>query len=136
MRSDGGGPRILDLDGVGDPAVLHDQHPVGQLDGLFHVVGDQQHPESVTAPQLEQQRAHGKPGQRIQRPEGLIEQQQLGLGHQRPRQRYPLCLAARQRQRPRLGMVFQADLGQRLLGALPGSAVGQLGPVEAVAARW
>ena len=34
------------------------------------------------------------PDRRIQRPEGLVEQQHAGLDGQRPRQRHPLPLAA------------------------------------------
>ena len=111
---------------------LEDQHPVGQFDRLVHVMGDQQDAESVPAPQVEQQRPHGQPGERVQRAERLVEQQQLRFGHQCARQRNPLRLTAGQSQRPGLGVVGEADLGQRPLAARSGRLAGQRGAGESV----
>ena len=103
---------------MGDPAIFEDQHPVGQFDRLVHVVVDQQDTESVSAPKVEQQCTHGQPGERIQRAERLVEQQQLWFGHQCACQRNPLCLTAGQCERPGVGVGGKADLGQRLNVAL------------------
>ncbi len=87
-------PRIVDGQRVHDRAVLEDHHPVGDGDGFVDIVGHQQHTETLFAPKIEQQLAHAEPGERIQRAERLVEQQQLRLGHQRPRQRNTLRLTA------------------------------------------
>ncbi len=100
-----------------DLAGLQDQHPVGQRDGFVDVVGHEQHTEAVLTPEVEQQRAHAQPGQRVERAERLVEQQQVRLGHQRTGQRNPLRLTTGQRQRPHLGAVGEADVGQRTVGA-------------------
>ena len=100
-----------------DLAGFENQHPVGQRDGFIDIVGHEQHAEAVLAPEVKQQRAHAQPGQRVEGPERLVEQQQVWLGDQRAGQRNPLRLTAGQRQRPHLGAVGEADVGQRTIGA-------------------
>ena len=62
------------------------------------------------SPQLDRPAVHLDPGQRVQRAERLVEQQQVGLADQRPGQRDPLGLAAGQRQRPGVALLGEADL--------------------------
>ena len=83
-----------------DPAAGQHQHPVGQRERLVHVVRDQQHRGLVMRPQPEHQAVHGDRGQRVQRAERLVQQEQAGLADQRPGQGRPLGLAAGQGQRP------------------------------------
>src|SRR5882757_2294269 len=104
-----GGDYVL---GGNSPARQH-QDPVGECQCLVHVVGDQQYGRPVPLPELGHQPVHGQPGQRVQRTERLIQQQQVGLPDQRPGQRHPLCLAAGQGARPRIGPLVQIHLGQR-----------------------
>src|SRR5882757_308622 len=101
-----------DVLGGDSPASQH-QHPVGERQRLVYVVGDQQHGRPVPLPELGHQPVHGQPGQRVQRAERLIQQQQVGLPDQGPGQGYPLRLAAGQGARPRIGPLVQVHLGQR-----------------------
>ena len=81
---------------LGDPALVEDQHPGGEREGVQGVVGDQQRDAVVRREvpgQLEPQR-RGDPD--VEAGEGLVEQQQRGLGGQRARDRDPLRLPARQ----------------------------------------
>ena len=73
-----------------------DEHPVGQQDGLVDVVGDQQHGRVVPGAQLPDQVVHADAGQGVEGAEGLVQQQQLRLAHQRPGQGHPLGLAPRE----------------------------------------
>ena len=74
-------------------------------DRLVDVVGDQQHGRRVAATQIQQQAVHLDPGQRVERAERFVEQQQFGFAHQRTGQRDALRLSAGQRPRPHLGLV-------------------------------
>ena len=51
---------------------------------------------------------HAQPGERVERGERLVEQEQLRIAHQRARQRDPLRLTARQRGRPRVRLARRA----------------------------
>ena len=71
--------------GAGSPATVGEasprpqDHPVGQRQRLVDVVGDQQDRRSVASPQRDHQLVHLDPGQRVERAERLVEQQQVGL---------------------------------------------------------
>ena len=62
--------------------------------------------------------AHLRAQPRIEVAERLVEQQHLGLEHQRARDRHPLLLAARQRRRRTIRKVLHLDQRQRSLDAL------------------
>ena len=81
--------------GAGSRRHRHD--PVGQEDRLVDVVGDHQrrHAPRVGA-QLRQLLAKGVARQRVERAEGLVQEQNLGLDGKRPGDRDPLPHAARQ----------------------------------------
>ncbi len=53
------------------------------------------------------------PREGVERGERLIQQQHFGLRHQRPRDRYPLRLSARQFARPGVGLVGEPDPAKR-----------------------
>ena len=82
------------------PAVEH-QHAVGEHDRLVDVVGDQQHRRPVPVAQAAEQRVHPDAGQRVERAERLVGEQQFGFAHQGSGQRDALLLAAGQLVRPR-----------------------------------
>ncbi len=71
------------------------------------------------APESFDQLLHLDPGQRIERAERLVEQQQARLVDQRASQRDALLLPAGQGRRPLVGTLGQADRPQRLQGLRP-----------------
>jgi hypothetical protein len=66
----------VDLPGVRDPALVHQDHAVGERECLVDVVGDQQHRHPVAPPELDDELVHVDAGQRVESAEGLVEQQQ------------------------------------------------------------
>ena len=74
--ADVSGSRKMDHRLVRDDAFVHHQHAIGQQERLLDVVGDQQHGAPVQRPQVGDLRLRGQPGQRVQRRERLVEQQQ------------------------------------------------------------
>ncbi len=78
---------LLRRAGLGDPARLQDDEPLGQRDGLHRVVRDQE-ADAVVAVELAAQLPAGlEPGAGIEGGERLVEQQEARLGGQRPGQR-------------------------------------------------
>ena len=72
----------------------HDHDPVGERDRLLEVVRDEHHRLAVGGPEVEQEVAHDLPGLRVERPERLVHEQDLGVADQHLRQRDALALAA------------------------------------------
>jgi hypothetical protein len=66
-------------------AVAHEQDAVGQQDGFVHVVGDHEHGLLGLAHDAHQLVLDGAAGQRVERAEGLVQQQHLGLMRRRAR---------------------------------------------------
>ena len=83
-----------------DPSLVEHQHPVGEGEGVDRVMGHQQaHPvvrREVTG-ELEAE-AGRDPG--VQTRERLVHEQEHGVDRERPGDRHPLGLAARQLARP------------------------------------
>ncbi len=97
-RVDAAGPVDVDRELVDHPAgPARQQHDaVAEADRLADVVGDEQHGEAALAPDplelvVEQVAGHG-----VERAEGLVHQQDVGLLGERPGQRDPLAHAAGQ----------------------------------------
>ncbi len=67
----------------------------------------------VALAQLQQQAVHPQPRERVERAEGLVEQQQPRLADEGPSQRHALGLAAGQRSRPGVGACGDPDLLER-----------------------
>ena len=86
---------------------------------LLDVVGDQQYGAAASLPQLGHQALRLDPGERVERAERLVEQQQIGLAHQGAGQRGALGLAAGQRLGPRVRAMREPDLVQRPFGDAP-----------------
>ena len=93
-------PRHGDGRGVGNLPLAENENPIGERNGFIHVVRDQQHGRLMPRPEAEHQPVHGDPGQRVERAERFIEQQQAWLADQRPGQRRTLRLTAGQRGGP------------------------------------
>ena len=66
---------------------------------------------------------------------GLVEQQQLGVGHQRPRDLHPFALALAEGAERAVGEVVDAELDQQLVGALVVELVVLLAPAADHAVR-
>ena len=128
------GPRDGGALAVASAAAEHDD-PVGQLEGLVDVVGDQQHRGGLGLVDVQEQVLHLHPGQGVQRAERLVEQQDAGVAGQGPGQRGALGHAAGDLAGPVLGEAVQAHelqqlghLGLAFLGAAArGQADGDVG---------
>src|SRR6185312_16768646 len=77
-----------------DAAFVHHRHTVGNFQGLFLVVGDEDAGDMNFVVQLAQPAAQFQTDLRIQRAEGLVEQQNAGLDRQGTGQCDPLALAS------------------------------------------
>ena len=96
----------------------HDHDAVGKRDRLFEIVGDEQHRLAVGVPQFQQQIAHDLAGLRIERPERLVHQQDLGIADQYLREADALALAAREHMRIAVAERAETDRGEPALRPL------------------
>jgi hypothetical protein len=78
----------------GDCAVAHHEDAIGQRDGFVDIVGDEQDAGLMIGHQLADQLVHADTGERIERGKRLVEQQKLGLLHQRAGEGNALGLSA------------------------------------------
>ena len=108
----------LHIEVEADLAVLDEDHPVRDSDRFGDVVGHQQHSEAMLLPQALDQLLHLDAGQRIQRAQWLVEQQQTWAVDQRAGQRHTLLLPAGQRCRPLMATIRQTNRRQGFLGLL------------------
>src|SRR5690606_29358523 len=84
QRGQGGGAAVawawqVDVEVEADGAVLDKNHPVGHRHRFGDIVGHQQHCEAVLQPEPFDQVLHLDAGQRIQRAQRLVQQQQPWL---------------------------------------------------------
>jgi hypothetical protein len=77
-----------------DPALVHDDDPVGHLHRLFLVVGDENAGDVHLVVQAAQPPAQFLADPRVEGAEGLVEEQHFGLDRERARQGDALPLAA------------------------------------------
>ena len=94
---------------LGDPALQHDGHPVGHGEGLVVVVRDEDRGGAGRDEDLPQVPGEPVPQRPVQRAERLVEQQQLGVGGQRPGERDALLLAAGEGGGAAVGIPGQPD---------------------------
>ena len=87
----------------------HHQHAVGEHHRLTDAVRHKQRGLGVLLPQIEQQLVHLVAGDRVERAERLVHQQQLGVIDQRPADRDALAHPARQLVRLFVGEAMQPD---------------------------
>ena len=66
----------------------------------------------MTPAELLEQGMHLGPGEGVEGAKRLVEKEKCRLPHERPGQRHPLRLTTRQRHRPRMGMLGEANFSQ------------------------
>ena len=109
---------VLGLAVLDQLAVLQDGNVVAQAQGLVQIVGDEDDGLVQPGLQLEQMVLHLAADQRVQRREGFVHQQDLGVGGQRPGQAHALLHAARELVRILVLEAGQAHLVQPVAGLL------------------
>src|SRR5690625_1379597 len=77
-----------------DTAFAHDDHAIGKLDSLLLVMGDENGGRAGGLMHAAEPLAQIAPYRRIQRAEGFVQQQDLGLDRQRATQGNTLALPA------------------------------------------
>ena len=102
-----------------DRRLVHHHQPIAETLGLIHVMRGQQQCRSA-ALQLIQPIPHHVPRLRIEARRRLVEQNQIGLVHERARNRQAPLHAARQRLDLRGGAIGQLDELEQFVRALPG----------------
>ncbi len=129
-----GGRLVVDLVGgahLFHAALVDDHDLVGHLEGFLLVVGDKDRGDVhlvVQAPQpLAQLLAH----LRVERTEGLVEQQHRGLDRERPSQRHALTLPARQLRGEPMRELLQMHQFQQFTHALVHHVLGTLADLQA-----
>ncbi len=105
----GAGLVVLD-----DPALEHEGDGLPELRRLRAVVGDDDRGQLSALLQVHDDAAQCAAAVRVQRRQGLVEQQELWLGRERPGQRDALLLPARQALDPPITERRQAHLGKVL----------------------
>jgi hypothetical protein len=76
----------------GNFTLIEHDDPVGQHNGLTHVMGHEKCGETLFLPDLLDEPLHGDAGERIERPQGLVEGKEIGLADQGPGQRRALLV--------------------------------------------
>src|SRR5215510_9367913 len=92
----------------------HHNHPVGEVDRLRHVVRHVDHGLAGLAPDVGEQALHGVAGERIERRERLVHEQDGRVVGERARDRDSLLHAAREVVRVGLGELLELDQAQLL----------------------
>ena len=115
---------------LGDAAGVHHGEPRRHGHGLFLVVSDHDESEPELLLQAHHFETRALAQLAVERGQRLVEQQQLGALHQRPRQGHPLALAAGKLRGPALRMILEMHQLQDLRDPL-----GDLGRLHPVAAQ-
>ena len=116
----GSGGDLGERAGLHDPAGFEDHHPVGEGVGVDGVVGDEEADAVERGEVAAQVAAHVAAGAGVEGGQRLVEQQQPRLGGQRPGQRDPLRLPARQGSGSVAGVVGEPDALEPRRGACAG----------------
>ncbi len=95
-------------------AGVHHRHAVADAADHVHLVGDQHDGQAQFAVDLGQQLQHLAGGLRVEGAGGLVAQQDLRPGAQRPGDADALLLPAGELRRVLVGVLLQADAGQQL----------------------
>ena len=117
VEHEGVGRMVVDLvrrPDLLDPPLVHHHDPVGHLQRLLLVVGDEDAGDVDLVVQPAQPAAQFRPHLGIQGAERLVQQQHLRLHRQRPGQRHPLPLPAGELRRVAVGQCFQLHQLQQL----------------------
>ena len=102
-------------------AEVHDADAVGHRERFFLVVGHEHRRDAELALHLADRAAQLLADLGVERTEGLIEQQHLGLVRERARHGDALLLAAGELRRQALVHALERDQAQQLLAALRGA---------------
>ena len=103
-----------------DPSQVHHRDLVAEVAHHAQVVGDEEHRQPQGGPQVEQELQDLGLDRHVERGEGLIGDQQLGLHRQRPRDADPLPLSSGELPGVLVGIAgAQPDLGQEVGHPLP-----------------
>ena len=98
----------------------HQHHAAAEVDGLFHVVRDEDDGGLLQPVHVADQVVHHLAGLRVQRAEGLVHQQDAGAAHERARNGHALLHAARELVGPGIGRSLQAHEAQQRVGPARG----------------
>ncbi len=134
-RHELGGRPLVDLDGCSDLLDLspvHDGQPVAHGERLLLVVGhvEERDPDLLLDPF--QLGLHLLAQLQVERPERLVEQEELRLVHDRPCQRHALALAPGQLERLAPAETGEPDHLEHALGPLSPLRLGYFADLEAV----
>ena len=113
-----------------EAAVVDDGQAVGHLHGLLLVVGDQHRGHGQRGVQVAQPQAQLRAHLRVERAEGLVEQQHLGLDGERAGEGHALALATRELGGVALAEVGQADQLEQLVDARLDLGLGAVADLE------
>ena len=112
-----------------DPALAHQRDPVGHAHRLLGLVGDEQHRRPLLLEDVERLVADAVAQPVVEAGERLVHQQDRRPRRQRPRQRHPLLLAARELVRVLVAVPRQPDPRRAAPApARPAPAAGPLRP--------
>src|SRR5262249_8435103 len=114
-----------------DAPLVHDHDPIRHLEGLLLIVGDEHAGDVNLVVQAAEPRAQLLAHLRIERAEGLVEEQDLGLRGKRPGECDALALAARELGRQRALESFELHEPEQLRHARPDLRPGPLADAEA-----
>ena len=97
------------------PPVVDDRHPLAELVGLFHVVRGE-HDRLAVGVELADDVPQREAALRVEARGRLVEEQHVGLVHDRPRHHQPLRHAAGELVGAGIGPVGQAELLEQRAG--------------------
>ncbi len=109
------------------PALLEHGDPPGQSAGLLKGVGDEQRGEPEAPEGLKEGRPDLEPRYRVERAEGLVEQQHLRVSSERAGEGHPLTLAARELRGTCRRQMRDAEVRQQIGALAPGREANVLG---------
>ncbi|ANH38029.1 hypothetical protein I601_1597 [Nocardioides dokdonensis FR1436] len=115
-----------------DAPLVEDGDPVAEGEGLLLVVGDEHEGDAELTLQGLQLDLHLLAQLEVERPERLVEEQDLGAHHDRPGQGDPLALASRQLGGATIGQVAQLDRVEGVAGRGPALRLAHPAHPEAV----
>ena len=107
---------VLRLPLLNDLAVVHEDQPVADLPGELHLVRDDEHRHPEIAGKVAHDDEHLAHELGVERRRDLVEEHHVRIHHQRPRDRDPLLLTARELVRVLPGLLLQADSREQLVG--------------------
>jgi hypothetical protein len=109
VEASGRGPGFANLLVIGDDPVRDDHHAVRKSERLLDVVCDEEDGRLAKLDEIEKQPLHAEPGQRVQRAEGLVRENEVWITDERTGESDALLLASRKSLRPDVRAVLELD---------------------------